>query len=156
MLFSLNSAHSPQIELGCHQPADGRGDRPTNPLSHRDARTHLRRHLPPTSPKERAIRPTPLLPPIGKGKRCVGTKEDGALCHPRLHSLQSVFSSSPLWSKITKNPDVNTGPLALPFAHSPVLHTHSLAPHCSLRSHAPLRSLVHLIVHSLACGKVYD
>ena len=37
----------------------------------------------------------------------------------------------------------------LRFARSLAPLTHSLAPHCSLRSRAPLRSLVHSLAHSL-------
>ena len=42
------------------------------------------------------------------------------------------------------------GSSAHPLASSLAPLTRSLAPHCSLRSHAPLRSLAHLLAHSLA------
>ena len=48
-----------------------------------------------------------------------------------------------------KDWDVSTGALARLFAHSLVLLTHSLTPHCALHSRAPLRSLIHLLAHSL-------
>ena len=51
------------------------------------------------------------------------------------------------WARSTKNPDVSTGPLARPFARSLAPLTRSLAPHYSLRSRAPLRSL-----RSLPCS----
>ena len=49
--------------------------------------------------------------------------------------------------RTAKNQDRATGPLACPFARSPL--THLLAPHCSLHSHAPLRSLVHSLTPKL-------
>ena len=61
---------------------------------------------------------------------------------------------SALWARSTKNPDVITGPFARPFAQS---FTCLLAPHCSLRLCAPLRSLVCSLAHfahSLPRGKV--
>ena len=64
-----------------------------------------------------------------------------------------------LWARITKNPDCSTGPLARPFAHLLAPLTHLLALPCSLCSHAPLHSLIHLLAHfahSLAHGKVID
>ena len=61
-----------------------------------------------------------------------------------------------LWSRIAKNPDVSTGPLALPFAHSLVPFTHLLAPHCSLHSRATLHSLVRLLTYSRSRGKKND
>ena len=36
----------------------------------------------------------------------------------------------PLWSRMTKNVDVSSGPIACPFARSFTLLTHSLARHC--------------------------
>ena len=65
-----------------------------------------------------------------------------------------VPSQSALWSKIEKNTDIY-GPLAHPFARSLAPLTRSLAPDCSLRSRAPLRSLAHF-AHSLARGTVID
>ena len=64
-----------------------------------------------------------------------------------------------LWSRITKNPDVSTGPHTRPFAHLLAPLTHLLALPCSLCSHALLHSLIHLLAHfahSLAHGKVID
>ena len=61
-----------------------------------------------------------------------------------------------LQSRIAKNPDVNTGPLARPFARL-LVHsfarlltplTHLLAPNCSLCSRGMLRSLLCLLAHS--------
>ena len=43
-------------------------------------------------------------------------------------------STIALWSRITKNPDVSTGPLARPFACSLAPLTHLLALHCSWES----------------------
>ena len=67
-------------------------------------------------------------------------------------------SSPPaLWSIKAKNIDCSTGPLARPFARSLAPLTRSLAPHCSLRSSPPLRSLVRSLAHfthSLARGTV--
>ena len=51
----------------------------------------------------------------------------------------------------------STGPLARPLTRSLAPLTRSLAPHYSLRSHAPLRSLVRSLTHfarSLARGEV--
>ena len=50
-------------------------------------------------------------------------------------------ASRPLWARITKNTDWSTGPLTHPFARLLAPPTHSLAPHYSLCSRAPLRSL---------------
>ena len=47
-----------------------------------------------------------------------------------------------LWSGTNKNRDVNTRPLACPFAHSLAPLTRWLAPDCSLCSRPPLRSLI--------------
>ena len=55
--------------------------------------------------------------------------------------LPFLTPSPALWARSTKNPDVSTGPLARPFAHSLAPLTRSLATRCSLRSRAPLRSL---------------
>ena len=43
----------------------------------------------------------------------------------------------------------STGPVARPFTRSLALLTHWLAPHCSLRSRAPLRSFVRSLARSL-------
>ena len=62
-----------------------------------------------------------------------------------------------LWSRIIKNLDVSTRPLARPFACLLAPLTRSLAPHCSLHLRAPLRSHAHSLAHSahsLACGTV--
>ena len=56
-----------------------------------------------------------------------------------LHSAQ--------WLKIAKNGVVSTRLLACLFARLLAPLTHSLVPHCSLRSRAPLRTFT----HSLAC-----
>ena len=50
---------------------------------------------------------------------------------PLFSLLIYYFCSHSLWFGTTKNPNETTGPLALPFAHSLVLLTHSLAPRCS-------------------------
>ena len=47
----------------------------------------------------------------------------------------------------------STGPFAPPFARSPTPLTRSLAPHCSLRLRAPLRSLARSLIHFGAHGK---
>ena len=73
-----------------------------------------------------------------------------------IHNAGVVLVSA-LWSGTNKNRDVSTGPLARPLARSLAPLTHSLAPHCSLHSRAPLRSLVLSLAyfaHSLARGKV--
>ena len=44
---------------------------------------------------------------------------------------------------------LSIGPFAPPFACLLAPLTHSLAPHCSLRSRAPLRSFVRSLAHSL-------
>ena len=54
------------------------------------------------------------------------------------------------------NRDVSTGPLARPFTHLLILLTHSLAPHCLLHKHTPLRSFVRSLTHFQARGKVND
>ena len=61
-----------------------------------------------------------------------------------------------LWSGISENPDGNTGPLTLMFACLFMTVTCSLAPHCSLYSHARLRSLTPSLPHSRARGKMND
>ena len=66
-----------------------------------------------------------------------------------------LFSILPLWTrsqwfKTSWFQDVSNGPLAHPLARSLAPLTRSLAPHCSLRSRAPLRSLVRSLAHSLA------
>ena len=61
----------------------------------------------------------------------------------KLAKTGSQPSPKPLWSGTTKNQDVSTGPLARLFARS-------LAPDCSLRSRAPLRSLFRSLTRSLA------
>ena len=58
--------------------------------------------------------------------------------------------ASSLWSRITKTPDVSTGPLTRPFARSLAPLTHLLAPHNLFHSRAPLRSLARSIAHSLS------
>ena len=63
--------------------------------------------------------------------------------HHHLHhpSHQHRGGGGALWSGSTKNTDVSTEALARPFALSLTPLTHLLAPHYSLRSHAPPRSL---------------
>ena len=64
-----------------------------------------------------------------------------------------------LWSRINKNPDKRTKPLAHLFACLLWPLTRLLAPPCSLCLHAPLLSLVCWLIrftHSLARGKVND
>ena len=75
----------------------------------------------------------------------------------RLLQDHAAETTSAQWGRTAKNWDVNTGPLARPFARSLAPLTHSLAPDCSLRSRPPLHSLVRLLAHfahSLARGKV--
>ena len=48
---------------------------------------------------------------------------------------------------------LSTGPFARPLARSLAPLTHSLAPHCLLRSRAPLRSIARSITRSRAHGK---
>ena len=76
------------------------------------------------------------------------------ICQPIIPSFSSLFFlfSLALWSRITRNTDWSTGPLACPFARSLAPLTHLLAPHCLLCSHAPLHSLI----CSLPRGKVID
>ena len=52
-----------------------------------------------------------------------------------------------LWSGTNKDRDVSTGPLTRPFARSLATLTRLLAPHYSLRSRAPLRSLACSLTH---------
>ena len=64
-----------------------------------------------------------------------------------------------LWSVTNKNRDVSTGPLARQLARSLAPLTHLLARHCSLRSRAPLRSLIRFLTHfthSLTRGTMND
>ena len=49
--------------------------------------------------------------------------------HGMVEFSEAVLSSTPLWSRITNNPYVNTGPLAGSFAHS-------LAPLTRLLAHS--------------------
>ena len=58
----------------------------------------------------------------------------------RLHCGQKLYEID-AWS---------TGPFTRPLAHSLAPLTHSLALHCSLRSRAPLRSVVRSLAHTLA------
>ena len=54
-----------------------------------------------------------------------------------LHSFALVTelgNRSAQWFRTAKNRDVNSGPLARPYACSLAPPTHSLAPHCSIRS----------------------
>ena len=63
------------------------------------------------------------------------------------------------WARSTKSPDESVGPFTRPFARLLVLLTYSFAPHCSLCSRAPLRSLVCSLAHfahSRARGTVND
>ena len=84
--------------------------------------------LHPDSPSPKPLRLTPL---------------DKTLLHSTFHDFtRQPPSPKPLWSRILKNPEVSTGPLARPFARSLAPLTHLLAPDCSLRSRPPLRSLV--------------
>ena len=53
-----------------------------------------------------------------------------------------------LWSRITKNPDVSTGPLARPFARWLAPLNRSIALPYLLCLRAPLRSLVCSLAHS--------
>ena len=79
----------------------------------------------------------------------------GFVIAPFLFSF--ILFHHPLWSRKIKNLDMDNWPLALLFARSLALPTHSLAPHCSLCSRPLLRLLVRLLAHfahSLARGKV--
>ena len=60
-----------------------------------------------------------------------------------------VLAPCALWSKITRNPDVSTEPLARPFTYWLALLTHSLALHSLLRWRAQMRSFVCSHSHSL-------
>ena len=53
------------------------------------------------------------------------------------------------WLKRYEIDALGTGPFTPPFACSLAPLTQSLAPHCSLRSRAPLRSFVRSLAHSL-------
>ena len=64
--------------------------------------------------------------------------------HHRSSQSHEFPTSMALWARITKSTDWSTGPLAHPFAHSLAPLTRSLAPHYSLFSRAPLRSLTSL------------
>ena len=66
--------------------------------------------------------------------------------------FEGVDGGGALWFKMTKNWDVNTGPLARPFALSHCSRIHLLCTACI--AHAPLRSLVHSLTHSR--GKLSD
>ena len=68
----------------------------------------------------------------------------------KINCRQGSSEASARWARKAKNRDVSTGPLACPFARSLAPLTRLLAPHCSLRSRAPLRSLVRSLAHSLA------
>ena len=87
---------------------------------------------------------------IGPGvrKKSKRTKRRGKTDFGCIHNCCKTLSEEEtvaLWSSMTKDPDVNTWPLARPFAHSLALLTYSLAPHCSL--YLCPRS-VHLFAHS--------
>ena len=69
----------------------------------------------------------------------------------RLHGNDfRIFGPMHGWFRTAKNRDVSNGPFACPLTRSLTPLTHSLAPHCSLRSRAPLRSFVRSLAHSLA------
>ena len=62
-----------------------------------------------------------------------------------------------LWFWTFKNRNRSTGPIASLFARSLAPLTHSLAPHCSLRSRAPrAHSFTRSVTHSRFYGKVDD
>ena len=65
-------------------------------------------------------------------------------------SSRILHSHTALWARLTKHTDWSTGPLARPFARLLALLTRSLAPHYSLCSRAPLRSLAHSLTQSLS------
>ena len=71
--------------------------------------------------------------------------------------MQKKEERSALWSGTNKNRDVNTGPIARPFALSLTPLTRLVAPDCSLHSRPLLRSLIRSLAHfadSRAHGKV--
>ena len=87
------------------------------------------------------------------------TRFDGISYLQNLIAANGIHTPSPshCGHGTNKNRDVGTGPLAHPFARPLAPLTRSLAPHCSLRSRPPLRSLVRSLAHfahSLARGKV--
>ena len=75
----------------------------------------------------------------------VGRKAQNAVTSPNARNPAGPASGEwcikALWVKATKNPDVNTRPLARPFACLLALLTHSLALHCFTRA------LIHLLAH---------
>ena len=60
------------------------------------------------------------------------------------------------WFRTAEYRDASIGSFAQPLAHSIASLPNSLAPHCSLRSRVPLRSLVFSLSCSRAHGKVSD
>ena len=66
--------------------------------------------------------------------------------HQQRLTFVLISAAAPLWSKITNNPDVSTGPLALPFASLLAPLSHSLTPPFLLHLRALLRFL---LAHSL-------
>ena len=70
--------------------------------------------------------------------------------HQQRLTFVLISAAAPLWSKITNNPDVSTGPLALPFASLLAPLSRSLTPPFLLRLRALLRffacTLTHLLV----------
>ena len=81
---------------------------------------------------------------------------------PQLISVRRAAGSWPLfliyaqWGRTAKNWDVNTGPLAFPFARSLAPLTRLFASGCSLRSRPPLRSLVRALAPSLVGKWIID
>jgi len=77
----------------------------------------------------------------GRKEGCEGGREEGC---------EGEGVDRALWCKITRNPDLSTGPHARPLARLLAPLSHSLALHCLLRSHTPLRSFVCSLAYSLS------
>ena len=73
-------------------------------------------------------------------------------------SFTGSVSLSALWFRTTKNRDVSTGPLTLPFSCSLTLLNHSFAQHCSPRLCALLvrSACAHHCTHSYAHSLTYS
>ena len=86
-------------------------------------------------------------------RRMDGGSSYTAAAGGKANSAQSFMT---LWSKIIKNPDCSTGPLARPFARSLAPLTRLLAPDCLRPLLRSLTCSLAHFAHSLARGTVND
>ena len=134
---------------------------------------HRSKYLEPSLPRDKVHQPPNIPKQHGCWAQCINLKTPliiVAVGHRSSQTpfknyniliggmMQSMHSETPfhllppdysaLWSRVTKNPDLSTGPPAPPFSHSLAPLSHLLALHCSLCLRAPLCSFVCLLVPS--------